>query len=332
MVIDGDELSERDSDDADPGLTWAWEQVVGSDDSSSAPSFDSERGLAEDAVASNADFSLPEDTWGDQAADAGPAEPAFPSGSQSDDIWSVAQEAGAPVFEESVVGDPPTGNAEGLSIGASSVGNPAVPPAPRRPTLAAAPVPGGRQSGLRRVLRARRTAPKAVLALLVLATGGLLLALAARPPDTPRVNATEQIGAAFLQPASTMPASTVPLAPSTTLTTPTTSSPSIDGEAPPTTLASPSVAATPATTPVVTVAPRSPVLSVAATPPVAPQEDPPPAPTPEATVAPPPPATIVLLPEETTVTTRRPRATVPETTVAPSTTTPTSDDLPAGED
>lgn len=328
-MIDGGERSDRASDEADPALTWAWEQLVGSGDMSSTPRFDPVRRPEKDAIPSSPDAALVEEIWADGTADKPPAELEFVADAHFADIWSLAQQHGAPPLDESLVVDPPRGNVEGLTVGATSVTTPAVRRALRRPAPSPVPVPDGRRSGQRRVLGELRAAPRvAALALVVIATAGLLLALSARRTDTPPVDASQQIDAADLQSTSIMPTSVVPRTPSTTLAT-SPPSRTIDGEATHATVAPPSADATVATTPTITATPRSPAPSEATIAPVQSPQEPPLAPVTTATVAPPPPATIVLLPPGTTVTTRRPRSTVPETTVGASTTVPTLDDLPA---
>lgn len=335
-MIDGDGLPERGSDDADPE-TWTWEQHVGSGDVSTEAPVAWQGSVEKDATPSSLDFFLSEDLWGDEVAAWGPVDP-FPADGESDDIWSLGRETGAGPLGAPLVGDPPRGKVDGLPASAPPALTPGVRPAPPRPTIAAVGVRRGQRTALR----------LAALALVVVATGGLLQALAARGPDRPTVNVPHSVDAAGLQSTSTNSASTIPRAASTTAA-PAPSSPSIDNAGAPVTLASPSVAATAATTPATTAAPRSPVPAAAATTPVttaapsspvpaaaAPvtpdQEEPPPAPMPPPTEATPSPPTIVLLPPGTTVTTRRPRGTDVETTDAPSTTVPRSDGQPVPED
>ena len=312
MVIGDGEFSDRDAHQADPGLIWAWDQVI-------------DWGDVEPASPKSADSALPESIWGDETAGMGAAELEFPADPQFQNIWRLVPEGDDHLVDQSLVSDPPPG----------------------KRTLVPAPVPDRRPSRLRRALRALQGAPRvATLALAVTGTAGVLLAFAAFAQDTPPDSASRQIDAAGLQSTSTMPTSTVPRAPSTSLTTlvtPPQPESTAGGEAPAATFASPLPAATRATTPVTTAGPRSPARSEAtvapvAAPeepaPVAAPEEPAPAPTPPETEAPPPPASIVLLPTEpeTTVTTRRPRPTVPETTVAPSTTVPAPNDVPGEED
>lgn len=300
MIGDG-ELSDRDVHHADPDLTWAWDQV-------------SHWGDLEIAAPRSPDSAPPESIWGEETAGMGAADLELPADPDFHSIWPFAPEGDDQVVDQSLVADQPRG----------------------KPTLVPAPVPHRRRSGLRQALGALQRAPRvATLALVVIISAGVLLAFAAVAQDPPAHNASHPIDAAGLQSTSTMPTSTVPRAPSTSLTTLVTP-PKPDptgGEAPAATSAPPLPAAPRATTPVTTAAPRSPARAEATVAPVASPEQPAPAPTPPEIEAPPPPSSIVLLPTEpeTTVTTRRPRATVPNT-VAPSTTVPASNDVPGEED
>lgn len=322
-MIDDGQLSHRVSDGADPDQIWADEPLADSGDLFGAPPVD-------DGTPTSLDLTLPERIWGEEPADSRGAELEVSGDSPFADDWWLPEEGADPLVDEWLAVDPPpAADVDEPAVGASSVTTPAIPQAPRRPGLAPAPVPGGPRRALRRVVGGIQAAPRMAALALVVATAGLFVALVARGPDPTEDNGPQRIDAANLQPSSTMPAFTAPPAPSTSLTTLVTSPQprSTGGEAPATTPVPPSPVATAPPSSVTTAAPRP---TARPEPTVPPPARPP-------TVATPPPTTIVVEPEpepepDTTATTRRPRITVPETTVAPSTTVPTSTKPPPADD
>ncbi len=270
------------------------------------------------------DLALPESLWG---------EPHEGSGA----VDALDLKLGA----DTSVGEDVWSPAEDVDLDASLLSPPVAGPAQRRPRPASptAPVAVGRWQATRRSVEGLHLNRRvAAVGLAGIATAGLLATLATRSSedDGPQ----RQVVSAGTGRVASVPSSSVPVSTTTTVAgaRPAAAPASVPGEAPTTVVPNSSPPSPTTAGQVPTNGPASPASSATTAParpnaPVAtsPPQSPPAPAAPPATQAPVITAEPVYEEPDTTPTTRRPRATVPETTAVPNTTSSTTSVPPADD-